>query len=55
MDGQGERSTGQTDERSRRPYERPAIAWEEDFTPYAFSGCGKMPAQGGACMANMNS
>jgi len=28
-------------EGARRPYERPAVAWEEDFTPYAFSSCGK--------------
>jgi hypothetical protein len=34
---------------SRRPYERPAFAWEEDFEPYVFSMCGKMPTQGGAC------
>ena len=34
---------------ARRPYERPAFAWEEDFEPYVFSMCGKMPGQGGAC------
>jgi hypothetical protein len=34
---------------ARRPYERPAFAWEEDFEPYVFSMCGKMPTQGGAC------
>ena len=34
---------------ARRPYERPAFAWEEDFEPYVFSTCGKMPGQGGAC------
>ena len=52
MDTRGERPGGETDERPRRPYERPAIAWEEDFAPYAFSGCGKMATQGGACMAS---
>lgn len=36
-------------EAPRRPYERPAFAWEEDFEPYVFSMCGKMPTQGGAC------
>lgn len=51
MDTRGERPTEQTDERPRRPYERPVIAWEEEFSPYAFSGCGKMAAQGGACIA----
>ena len=39
----------------RRAWEPPAIAWEEDFTPYAFSACGKMMGQGGACTANKNS
>jgi hypothetical protein len=33
----------------RRPYQCPAFAWEEDFEPYVFSTCGKMPSQGGAC------
>lgn len=36
-------------EAGKRPYERPAFAWEEDFEPYVFSTCGKMPGQGGAC------
>ena len=36
-------------EAAKRPYERPAFAWEEDFEPYVFSTCGKMPGQGGAC------
>jgi hypothetical protein len=39
----------------RRAWEPPAIAWEEDFTPYAFSTCGKMMGQGGACTFNRNS
>jgi hypothetical protein len=29
------------DDGTRKPYEPPAVAWEEDFTPYAFSTCGK--------------
>lgn len=33
----------------RPRYERPVIAWEEDFLPYVFSACGKMPSQGGKC------
>lgn len=33
--------TQRPDDGARRSYERPAIAWEEDFTPYAFSSCGK--------------
>jgi len=36
-------------ERARRPYERPAVHWEEDFEPYVYAGCGKMPSGGGAC------
>ena len=39
----------------RRAYEPPGIAWEEDFTPYAFSACGKMMGQGGACVASKSS
>ena len=39
----------------KRPYERPAFAWEEDFEPYVFSMCGKMPAQGGACIFSRRS
>lgn len=39
----------------RRPWEPPAVAWEEDFTPYAFSACGKMMGQGGACTSSRNS
>jgi hypothetical protein len=39
----------------KRPYERPAVAWEEDFEPYVFSMCGKMPAQGGACVISRRS
>ena len=52
MDTPDQRRAELTDGGPRRPYERPVIAWEEDFAPYAFSGCGKMAGQGGACMAN---
>jgi len=41
-----------SDPSPRRAWEPPAIAWEEDFTPYAFSACGKMMGQGGACIAS---
>jgi hypothetical protein len=51
MNDGAERPAPETRERPRRPYETPAIAWEEEFAPYAFSGCGKMPGQGGPCMA----
>jgi hypothetical protein len=39
----------------RRAWEPPAIAWEEDFMPYAFSLCGKMMGQGAVCNSNKNS
>ena len=39
----------------RRPYERPAVHWEEEFLPYVFSACGKAPSQGGACVGNKKS
>lgn len=42
-------------ERAQRPYERPAVRWEEDFMPYAFSTCNKMPGQGGKCNLIKNS
>jgi len=44
-----ETSQAHTREVPRRPYASPAFAWEEDFEPYVFSTCGKMPGQGGAC------
>lgn len=40
---------------SRRPYSRPEFTWEEDFEPYVFSTCGKMPGQGGVCNAHRSS
>lgn len=45
----------QRDERARRPYERPGIHWEEDFLPYAYAGCGKLPGMGAACSGVMGS
>jgi len=42
-------------EEARRPYERPAVSWEEDFQPYVFSTCGKMAGQGPGCNANKKS
>ena len=31
----------------RKPYEPPAVTWEEDFLPYVYSTCMKMPGQAG--------
>ena len=39
----------------RRRWTPPAIEWEEDFLPYAFSTCGKMPGQGGPCTTHRSS
>ena len=55
MDSQHARQSEAPGEPARRSYEPPAIAWEEDFTPYAFSACGKMQGQGGACVSNRRS
>lgn len=55
MDSQHARPSAAPGSPARRSYEPPAIAWEEDFTPYAFSTCGKMTGQGGACVANKKS
>ena len=55
MDSQHARQPEAPGEPARRSYEPPAVAWEEDFTPYAFSACGKMGTQGAACTANMSS
>jgi hypothetical protein len=43
------------DQRGRRPYERPAIGWEEDFEPYVYSTCAKMPGQGAPCAGTKSS
>ncbi len=45
----------QQGERARKPYEQPAVNWEEDFEPYIFSACSKLPSGGAACRANKNS
>ena len=55
MDSGPRPSSKQPDDAERSRYERPAIAWEEDFLPYVFSACGKMPTQGGKCSTNKNS
>ena len=49
MDSQKVPQLDQQGERARRPYERPRIHWEEDFLPYVFSTCGKLPGGGGKC------
>ena len=55
MDNQTVSETDQKGERGRRPYDRPAIHWEEDFEPYEYGGCGKMPAQSPSCNAMSSS
>lgn len=45
---------GARDQRARRPYEPPAVSWEEDFLPYVYSTCNKMPGQAG-CGAHSSS
>lgn len=52
MDSQRSPQSDAPGQPARRAYEPPAIAWEEDFTPYAFSACGKMMNQGGACVSS---
>ena len=37
-------------DQARRPYQRPAVSWEEDFQPYVFSTCGKMAGGGPGCL-----
>ena len=55
MDSQHARQPEAPGTPARRSYEPPAIAWEEDFTPYAFSQCGKMQGQTGPCVGNKKS
>jgi hypothetical protein len=55
MSGDNARSQDTPRQASRKPYTRPDFAWEEDFEPYVFSTCGKMPAQGGACSTHRSS
>jgi hypothetical protein len=40
---------------TRRPYEAPAVSWEEDFEPYVYSTCAKMPGQGATCAGTKSS
>jgi len=54
MEKQNQREPGKPAETTRRPYERPAVSWEEDFEPYVFSTCGKMGSSAG-CTFNMRS
>ena len=42
-------------EQARKPYARPAVHWEENFEPYVYSTCAKMPGQGQPCASNKNS
>lgn len=53
MEAQEARKPDAQGQRMRQPYERPALLWEEEFEPYVFSTCGKMPGQGGPCLAGM--
>jgi hypothetical protein len=46
---------GPQGEGPRRPYERPAVQWEEDFEPYVYSTCAKMPGQGAPCAGTKSS
>ncbi len=55
MNGSDTPKREESGQRTRRAYERPVIAWEEDFEPYVFSTCGKMPGQGPACAASRSS
>jgi hypothetical protein len=55
MDEKNLRESEKRGEERRRPYERPAVSWEEDFQPYIFSMCGKMTGQGGACIFSRRS
>ena len=43
------------DQRGRRPYERPAIGWEEEFLPYVYSTCNKTPGGGAGCTFGVKS
>lgn len=55
MDTQRVPQLDQQAERARRPYERPAVHWEEDFEPYVYSMCGKLPGMGAGCNVNGSS
>ena len=47
MDSKTGQESGRGGDGVRRPYEPPALAWEEDFLPYVYSTCNKMPGQPG--------
>lgn len=55
MDTQRVPQPDQQGEQARRPYERLAVHWEEDFEPYVYSTCGKMAGGGAVCNANKKS
>ena len=55
MEKQNRREPEKSRGEGRRPYERPAVSWEEDFLPYVFSTCGKMAGGTGGCVANKKS
>jgi hypothetical protein len=55
MEKQNQREPEGAREKERRPYERPTVSWEEDFEPYVFSTCGKMPGGGLTCLASNKS
>ena len=55
MDSQHARQSEAPGTPARRAYEPPAIAWEDDFTPYAYSSCAKMQGQGVPCATGIKS
>jgi len=55
MEKQNHPEPGKPAETTRRPYERPAVRWEEDFLPYVFSMCGKMAGGGLGCLLSRRS
>lgn len=55
MDADKAPRPAEQEKRERRLYELPGIHWEEEFLPYVFSTCGKMPGQGGACVGSKKS
>lgn len=55
MDNKNLREPEKHGEVGRRPYERPAVSWEEDFEPYVYSTCAKTPGMSGPCAFNKKS
>lgn len=47
MDPKTVHESGRVGDGLRRPYEPPAVIWEEDFLPYVYSTCMKMPGMTG--------